>query len=425
MIFAQLIDYIKRFWNHPTLPRDAGVVLLCLVTYRFVNAVPVPGVDISGLQAFFERSELFGFLNIVSGGGLNNFSLLMLGVGPFITASIIVQLMTVIIPRWEELSQEGEQGTKTLMQYTRILTVPLALLQGYGYINYLQTQSNVLSPFTAQQWVVSLACITAGSVFLMWLGEIISERKIGNGSSLIIFAGIIAQLPLSVQQTLQVIDQIDYIALGSFLLLALLTVVFVVFMNDAQKNVPIHYARLGALTAHGKNFLPLKVNATGVIPVIFAVSVALFPTIIAQYLVSSQNLTVSRFAQYILTLFQNQVFYGILYFILVIAFTWFSTSIFFQPKKIAENLQKNGGFIPGVRPGLHTEEFLVQTMNRIIPAGATFLAAVAVMPFIAQSLTGIATIALGGTSILIVVSVVIDTVKKIQGKMVSLNYDNM
>lgn len=424
MFWDTVSAYWFKFWEHPTLKYDVAVVLFVLIVYRIANHVPVPGVDISGLRQFFSSNELFGVLDVFAGGGLGNFSIMMLGVGPYITASIIMQLLTIIIPKLEELSQEGEAGTQKINQYTRYLTLPLAALQAYFFSTYLQSQSNVLGAFNWQQWVITIGVVTAGTMLLMWMGEVISERKIGNGTSLIIFAGIVASLPTSLQRTFTVLNTTEYISFGVFALLALITVVLVVYMNDAQRNIPVSYARLG-LVSRAQNFLPLKVNAAGVIPIIFAVSLMLFPSLIARYLATARNQTIVNFSNKVLELYQNQIFYGVTYFVLVIAFTYFYTSITFQPKKMAENLQRQNGFIPGVRPGSQTIEYLGSIMNRVTLAGAIFLGFLAILPLIAQPLTGVATISLGGTSLLIVVSVIIDTVKKIQGKLVTQDYDRL
>lgn len=423
-MWEHIVAYAKKIWEHPTLKRDLGVVLLVLIIYRLINAVPVPGVDITGLKETIERNEILGVINMFTGGGLDNFSLVMLGVGPHITSSIVMQLLTLIVPRLEELSQEGESGRHTINQYTRILTVPLAILQSFFFMQFLQDSYNMNLNFSILQWIIAVCSVTAGSMLLVWLGEIISERKVGNGVSIIIFAGIVAGLPRGLSQLFASVDSGDWVMLGAFGVLALATVVLIVFMNDAQRNVPVSYARHG-LVSKANHFLPLKVNAAGVIPIIFAISIMLFPNMIAQFMGTSLNETVQAVSTFIQELYGNQVFYAIAYFILVVAFTYFYTTIVFQPKKMAENLQRQNGFIPGVRPGGHTEEYLSTIMTRVTLTGALFLALVAVLPFIAEPLTGISTIALGGTSLLIVVAVVIDTVKKIQGKLVSFDYDRL
>jgi preprotein translocase subunit SecY len=363
-----------------------------------------------------------------SGGALQNFSVIMLGVGPYITASIIIQLLAMIVPKIEALSKEGEYGQQKLNQYTRLLTVPLALIQAYSYIRLLssQTQGRLLGNMTSMELVTTLILITAGTLFLMWLGELITEKHVGNGVSLIIFAGIVSGLPTTVRNTLIAFDSSQVLNLVLFIAIALLTIAAVVLITEGQRNIPVSYARhmVGTKSMGGVNTnLPLRVNQAGVIPIIFAVSVVLVPPMIAQFFLKSSVLWIANSSQWIIDTFQGKLFHNIFYFLLVVLFTYFYTSVIFKPQQIAENLQKQGGFIPGIRPGRPTADYLNMVMNRVILAGAVFLGLIAILPDLIRSFAGIATLAFGGTSLLIVVSVAIETVKQIDAQLVMRDYE--
>lgn len=402
-------------------------VLGMLVLFRVAAHIPVPGVDVEALRQFFAGNQFLGLLDIFSGGGLSNFSVVMLGVGPYITASIVFQLLTMIIPRLEELAKEGESGRQKINQWTRYLTVPLALLQTYSTINLLNRGGRMIitdvSPLNIATIVLS---VTAGTLFLMWIGELISEKGIGNGVSLIIFAGIVSRLPGDIIRTFKVFDTSQMINLVVFLGIAILVIGGIVFVTEGQRNIPVAYAkRVRGMKMYGgtSTHLPLRVNQAGVIPIIFALSIMLFPGMAANFLVGSGVAWLSHLAQSIANLFQNQIFYGSLYFVMVILFTYFYTAVTFNPPQIAENIQKQGGFVPGIRPGRATAEYLHKVLNRITLAGAFFLGFVAILPFIAQSLTKIKTLTIGGTGILIVVSVVLETIKQIRSQMQMRDYD--
>jgi len=326
------------------------------------------------------------------------------------------------------LQKEGEYGQQKLNQYTRLLTVPLAFIQGYGFIRLLSQKTNgaLLASMSASQLFLALLMIVAGSIFLMWLGELITEKKIGNGISLIIFAGIVASLPQSFGNTLIAFDSSQILNFVIFTLIALVTIVTIVIITEGQRNIPVSYARhmVGQRNAGGvSTHLPLRVNQAGVIPIIFAISIVIVPPTIAQFFLNSDASWLVHFSQWVINIFRNQAFYGAIYFTAVVGFTYFYTSIIFHPQQIAENLQKQGGFIPGIRPGLHTADYLNKVMVRIISAGALFLGLVAVLPIIVGPLTGIQTMSLGGTSILIVVAVVIETVKQIDAQLVMRDYE--
>lgn len=427
---AHPLARFAQVFKAPDLRKRVLFILALLAVFRVTAHIPVPGVEEEGLRRFFEGNQLFGLLNIFSGGGLANLSIAMLGIGPYITASIVMQLLTVIVPRLEELQrEEGEAGRQKIQMYTRVLTVPLAAVQAVGFLTLLQrgtAGTAAALSFTPAQLLVTILIVTAGSVFLMWLGELISEKGLGNGASLIIFVGIIAQAPQSLRQVVALYDPTNIPIYLSFIAVALVVVAGVVFVTEAQRNIPVNYARrvrggrmLGGVSTH----LPLRVNQAGVIPIIFALSILLFPGVIAQFFTASANATVAAIAGRIADLFQNGIFYGVLYFLFVVLFTYFYTSVTFDPKRIAEHLQKQGGFIPGIRPGPTTAAYLKFTTNRITLAGALFLGAIAVLPIVMQSVTRSQALTIGGTGLLIVVSVVLETMKQIDAQLTLREYE--
>ncbi len=425
------VERIKQVFKIKELKTAISFVLAMLVVSRIAAHIPIPGVDVAGLKDFFESNQLLGLLNMFSGGGMKNFSIVMLGIGPYITASIIIQLLTMVIPSLDALSKEGEAGRTKINLYTKYLTIPLALIQGYSFITLLQRQSQyrIIGHLSLAQYAVALITICAGTMLLVWLGELITQKNIGNGISLLIFSGIVAGWLASFQRMIAIYDPSKLFSLLIFLVIALATIVVVVIINEGQRNIPVSYARrvrgnkmYGGVNTH----LPLKVNQSGVIPIIFAISLILFPPMLAKFFASAGNHVVAGIANWIIDLFQNQVFYGLSYFILVVVFTYFYTAIIFHPDQIAENLQKQGGFIPGIRPGNHTASYLQNIVTRINLAGALFLGAVAILPVVTQSLTrGIGSMVVGGTSILIVVAVVIETVKQINAHLTMRNYEEL
>lgn len=420
---------LVRIWSLPDLRKNILFVLAMLVAFRFAANIPLPGVDINNLKAFLDSNQIFGLLNVFSGGGLGNFSVVAMGVGPYITASIILQLLVMIVPSLEKLSKEGEYGRQKINQYTRYLTVPLAMIQSYSLVMLLKNSPKpilgALDPWTMGLLILSL---TAGTLFLMWIGELISERKIGNGISLLIFAGIVSRLPVMVQSSLSVYDSSQLFSYLGFIAVGIFTIVTVVVMTEAQRNIPVTYARQtrgDRMTGSMHSHLPLRLNQAGVIPIIFAISIILFPPTLAQFFLQARTPQVAQAAQAIITFFNNQTVYGVLYFFLVVGFTYFYTAIIFKPEQVAENLQKQGGFIPGIRPGKATEEFLQMTVNRIILPGALFLAIIAVLPLIMRQATGMTSLAVGGTSLLIVVSVVLETLKQIDAQLTMRDYEHL
>jgi len=402
-------------------------VLGILVIFRIAAAIPVPGIDISRLKSFFEGNQFFGLLNIFSGGALDNLSIVMLGIGPYITSLIIMQLLTMIFPKLKEMYQgAGEQGRQKFNQLTRMLTVPLAILQGYGLLALLQNQ-NVIDRLDLFSLITNISVVTAGTIFLMWLGELISEKKIGNGISLLIFAGIIAALPTQIRQFYLNFDPSMIPTLIAFLAVAVVVIAGVVFINESQRNIPVSYAkRVRGSKVYGgvSTYLPLKVNQAGVIPIIFAISILLFPGMLGSFMQLSDEEWLQRIGGSMASFFNTTGFlYGAMYFILVFGFTYFYTAVTFDTKQISENVQKQGGFVPGIRPGSPTAEFLNKVMNRITLVGAISLGFIAVLPFIVQYFTGTATLTIGGTALLIAVSVVLDTMKQIKAQLVMHEYE--
>lgn len=415
-----------QIWKAKDLRNNILFVLAMLVVFRLAAHVPVPGVNVKELQSFMDSNQILGLLNLFSGGGMENFSVIMMSVGPYITASIIFQLLAMIVPSLEEMNKE-EAGRQKITMWTRWLTVPLALLQGYGMITLLRRSTRgIIGDLSMFDMAGILITITAGTIFVMWLGELISEKKVGNGISLIIFAGIVASIPQTLQQMIVSFDQTQLFTFLWFVAIAVVTIVGVVIVSEGQRNVPIQYAkqiRGGRMFGGSSSHLPLRVNMAGVIPIIFAVSVVLFPPMVAQFFIQAKTQFIAASAQWVYDLFQDQLFYAIIYFVLVFAFTFFYTEVVFHPNQIAENLQKQGGFIPGIRPGRPTAEYLAHTTHKIILAGALFLSIIAILPLIMRYFTGIQSLAIGGTSLLIVVSVVIETVKQIESQLTMREYE--
>lgn len=396
-----------------------------LIVFRFLAVIPIPGIDTMRLEQFVSGNDFFGLLNIFSGGGLSNLSIVMLGVSPSITASIIMQLLTVMWPRLKEMYQEeGEMGRRKFSQYSRLLTVPLAFIQGYSFMALLQNQG-VLAPLAPFELLTNLIIIAAGSMLIMWLGELITEFGLGNGLSLIIFAGIVSALPGSISRLLLAFDPAQLPSYIGFAVVTAIVIWGVVVINEAERPIPVTYAKqVRGNKVYGgvSTYLPLKVNQSGVIPLIFAISIITFPQMILGFLVNVTNQSISSFATSALALLTNQAFYGSLYFLLVFIFTYFYTAVTFDPDSISKNLQRSGAFIPGVRPGSSTSSYISNILFRLTMVGALFLGAIAVLPIAIGAITGISAVAIGGTGILIVVSVVIDLVKKIDTQVSAREY---
>lgn len=425
-MFHDMYDKFLKIWRAKDLRNSLLFVLGLLVVFRIFAHIPVPGVDVATLRNFFAGNQMLGLLNVFSGGSMENFSIVMMGVGPYITSSIIFQLLAMIVPSLEEMQKE-ETGRQKINMWTRWLTVPLAMLQAFGMITLLQRSSgSIVGDLGMFDKFTIAVTISAGTIFLMWLGELISEKKVGNGISIMIFAGIITSLPGAVQQTLATYDPNKLITIVAFLALTLVTVWGIVKINEAQRNIPIQHARqvrgnrtYGGNTTH----LPLRVNMGGVIPIIFAISVIVFPSMIAQFFINAKTDWIKNASEWVIQALNNNTVYGILYFVLVFAFTYFYTEVIFHPERIAENLQKQGAFIPGIRPGVHTKEYLSATVYKIIFVGALFLAVIAILPIIVKGVTHTNSLSIGGTSILIVVAVVIDMVKQIEAQLTMREYE--
>lgn len=421
-------EKIRKIWKIKDLRNSILFVLGMLVIFRAAAHIPIPGVDLDNLRKFMSGNQILGLLNIFSGGTMENFSIVMLGVAPYITSSIIFQLLVMIVPKLEELQKEGESGQQKINMWTRLCTVPLAIVQSFAMIRLLeQSQYQIIPDMDMFKMISIIVTITAGTVFLMWIGELITDKGVGNGISLLIFAGIIAALPRAIQNLIVNYNPSDLYTYLLFAGIAVITVVGVVIISEGQRNIPVSYAKQirGNKMYGGSNtHLPLRVNMAGVIPIIFAISVVLFPPMIAQFFVNGGGWFAS-FSQFVVNAFNNQIFYGVLYFLLVFGFTYFYTAVIFHPQKIAENLQRQGGFIPGIRPGKQTEAYLAKTMNRLIFIGALFLGLIAILPLILRGFTGTQALALGGTSLLIVVSVAIETAKQIDSQIEVHEYDRM
>lgn len=397
-----------------------------LVLFRVFAAIPVPGVDVERLRSFLSGNQFFGLLNIFSGGVLDNLSIVMLGVGPYITASIIMQLLTMIFPQLKEMYQEeGEAGRQRFNQYSRLLTVPLAILQSYGLLTLLIRQQ-VIPSLDAFGFITNIAVVTAGTLVLMWLGELITEKGIGNGISLLIFAGIVSGLPTSIRQAAATFDPSQLPTYLIFAVISLMVVAGVVLISEGQRNIPVSYAkRVRGMRLYGgvSTHLPLRVNQAGVIPIIFAISIVLFPGLIGNMLAGVDAAWAQTTSQFLISAFNNTWVYAAVYFLLVFVFTYVYTSLTFDPNAISESIQKQGGFILGIRPGRPTSEYLGRILSRITLAGALFLGGIAVLPLIVQNLLGFQALTLGGTALLIVVSVVLETMKQVDAQLVMREYE--
>ena len=394
-------------------------VLGIFAIFRLMANIPVPGIDVARIQQFFAGNQFFGMMNLFTGGALDKVSIVMLGLGPYITAVIVFQLLTMIFPQIEKLyKEEGEAGKQKFNQYCRIAGVPLAMIQGYAMLFYLKAQGviGVLDPITI---IAAVAAITTASTILMWLGELVSEKGIGNGVSLLIFAGIVADFPNNVQKMFLTFDQSQIFSYILFLILSVAIIAGVVLINEGRRNIPVSYAkrvRGNKMYGGASTYLPLNINPAGVIPVIFAISILMIPSMLASFFNWG----------FITDALNNAWIYGIIYFVLVFIFTFFYTAVTFDPKSISTNLQKMGGFIPGIRPGENTAQFLQAILSRVLVVGATSLGLIAVMPSIIQGATGVQQFSfmIGGTALIIIVSVALDTMKQINSQLEMREYDS-
>ena len=416
---------VRQIWLARDIRNKLLLTALLLFIYRLLAHIPVAGVDRVALQGLFSQSQLLGLLDIFSGGTLANFSLIALGLGPYINASIIIQLLTVIFPKLEELSKEGEYGRELINQYTRMLTIPIAILQGFGMYLLLKSQS-VIGDLTPLMLLAFIITMMAGTMLAVWIGELITEYGIGNGISLLIFAGIVGRLPVTLSQTFVTAETLNPLNIVIFVVAGLVLIAAVVFMNEASRNITVHYARRvkeGGSSGSQVTHLPLRLNQAGVIPIIFAISLVLLPSLAAQLLEKVGNPVVAATARNVATFMNpNNFAYNFIYFVLVVAFTYFYTAVVFNPEKIAEEM-KNMVALSGSSSRIATSEYLTSVLNRITLVGAFFLGGLAVLPAVAQAAFQIPTLSLGGTGILIVVSVVLETTKSLQSQLLLRSYD--
>jgi preprotein translocase subunit SecY len=411
---------LKLIFQDEILKKRVLFVLGALIVVRILAAIPIPGVNTFELQNFFANNQFFNVLNIFSGGGLNALSIIMLGVGPYITASIIMQLSTIVSPQLKELFHEsGEVGRKKFAMYSRLITLPLATIQALGFLVLLQ-QQGALSPLSPFELATNIIVVTAGTMLLMWIGELISEFGIGNGVSIIIFAGIVSSLPGAISQIFFTYTPAMIPTYIMFVAVALITIVAVVFISEAERSIPITHTKQvqsgGGLSGGTNTYLPLRLNQAGVIPIIFALSILTLPQLIGTLASTIQVSWIQNTSAQIVAFFANQLYYGVTYFVLVVLFTYFYTAVTFDPEATSHNLQRSGAFVPGVRPGETTERYISGVLTRITLVGALFLGLIAVMPIVVQNISGITALSVGGTSLLIAVSVVIDLIKKLDGQ---------
>jgi len=428
-----MLSKLTQLFKVKDLRKKILFILLVFAIFRLMANIPMPGINAENLQEFFARFKMMGFLSILTGGALSKFSIIMLGIGPYITSVIILQLLTMIFPQLEKMyKEEGEAGKRKFNQYGRLLTIPMAFLQGYAMLGWLQRPPNpvISPPLDFFGTITALLTITAGTVFLMWLGELITEKGIGNGVSLLIFAGIVASLPMNIFQAFEDIsvDPGKITGYVLFFAIALVIIAAVVLITEGRRNIPISYAkrvRGNKMFGGASTYLPMNINPAGVIPIIFAMSILLLPEMVANFLGGTGGM-VGNIAQNVANFMADAWVRGGLYFIFVILFTYFYTAVTFDPKSISENLQKMGGFVPGIRPGEPTAKFIKYILNRVLLIGALFLGLIAVMPSIVGGITGVQNVfgfLIGGTSVLIVVSVVLETMKQINSQLQMREYD--
>lgn len=412
-----------KIFKYPELRRKIIITLLIIAVSRLIAHIPVPGVDIAAIRAYLQSSALFGLFDLFSGGGFQRFSIVTLGLAPYINASIVMQLLTVMVPSLEELSKEGEAGREKINMYTKFLSVPMTLIQAYG-IYFLLNKQGVIGSLGAFDLVLLVLTMGTGSMLLVWLGDLITEYGVGNGVSLLIFVSIIGRLPTAFYGFLATVTADTFMNTLVFLALAVLVIMSVVLVNEGTRNITIEYGRTGAKSQKVTNFLPIKINQAGVIPIIFAVSVVMVPSMLGGPLSTSSNAFLHNLGTFFSQNFNsNSLPYNIFYFILVVGFTYFYTSVQFNPEKIADDVKKRGGFVPGVRPGSATTKYLKKIVNRITLAGALFLGAIAILPYLVQSLVSISSLTIGGTGLLIVVSVVLETIRQVESLTVSQSYE--
>jgi len=412
-----------RVFKSQELRRKIFFTIVVIVIFRLLAHIPVPGVDSSAIKSYLQSSTFFGFFDLFSGGGFQNFSIVTLGLGPYINASIIIQLLTMLIPSLEEMSKEGEYGQEKINSYTKLLTVPMAFIQSYG-IYFLLSKQSVISSLDPIGLIILLLTFTAGTLFLVWLGDLVTEKGVGNGVSLLIFVSIISRLPASLLVTITRMLDSGWQEALVLLIISLLIIIGVVLVNEGTRNIPLEYGRRGERSQKVTNYLPIKINQAGVIPIIFAVSIVSIPGLIGGPFMASDNVKLKAIGTFLTTNFHSETFsYNLIYFLMVVAFTFFYTFVQFKPEKIADDIKKRGGFVPGVRPGGSTAEYLKKIITRVTLSGAVFLGVIAILPYFVQKVFGISSMMIGGSSILIVVSVVLETVRQVESLMVTRSYE--
>jgi preprotein translocase subunit SecY len=419
---------VADIWNNRILRRKFLFTLFIIFVFRLFAFVTIPTINLDKLQQLFSGNQFLVLLDIFSGGTLVNFSIMAIGLNPYINASIAIQLLSAIYPPLEALSKEGEYGRFKLNQYTRFVTLPIAFLQSIGMYFFLNNQQ-IIDKLSFIELSVFALSLTAGTFILMWLGELISEFGVGNGVSFIILAGIVGRIPVMFGQSFNLLNQETFIPSLLLIAISLAVIYAVVVLNEAKRKIPVYYAkrvRGGKMYGGATNYLPIKLSQAGVIPIIFAVSFVLFPQLIGNFLAASANSTLSGLGNFLVTVFNaSGIVYNVIYFLLVVVFTFFYSSIIFNPQKITDEIQKYGGFIPGIRPGKNTRDYLQSTLYRLTFIGAIFLGIIAVLPNILSSLTGARLIFFGGTSILIVVSVILETYKVVQAQLTTDSYEKL
>lgn len=412
-----------KVFKFPELRKKLLFTIAIIAVFRLLAHVPVPGVDTTAIKAYLQQSVFFGFFDLFSGGGFQNFSIVTLGLGPYINASIIIQLLTMMIPSLEEMQKEGESGQEKINMYTKLLTVPMAFIQSYG-IYFLLSKQRVINTLEPLDLVILLLTFTAGSMLLVWLGDLVTNHGVGNGVSLLIFVSIISRLPSSALVAVTGMLAANWQNTAIFAALALIVIVGVVLVNEGTRNIVLEYGRRGERSQKVTNYLPIKINQAGVIPIIFAVSIVSIPGLIGGPFMASDNIKFKAIGSFLTNYFHSgTLYYNLIYFLMVVAFTFFYTFIQFSPVKIADDVKKRGGFIPGVRPGSSTAEYLKKIVTRITLAGALFLGLIAILPYFLQSFLGAESLAIGGTSLLIVVSVVLETIRQVESLMVTRSYE--
>lgn len=423
-MIGEIVKFLTRSWKSPIIRKKILVTAGLLVIFRFAAHIPAAGIDRTSLQSLFSGSALLSLLDVFSGGTLANFSIMSLGLNPYINASIILQLLTFVIPSLEELSKEGEYGQEKINQYTRFLTVPLAILQAFAMYTLLRTQGIIpgLAPISLVALVLTMA---AGTVLAVWIGDLITEYGLSNGISFLIFAGIVSRLPITLGRSATTVGQQDLFKVGIFVAIALVIIGLIIFINEAARHIPVSYARrLRGSVAGAASFIPLKLTQAGVVPIIFAVSLVMLPSLLGQFFANSSSEALRQFAGTLNQAFAPQsLVYNLVYFGLVVGFTYFYTTVVFNPEKISENLQKNGGFVPGIRPGRETVKYLKNIVSRITLPGAVFLGLIAILPSVLQPIVGIQDLVIGGTGILIVVSVVLEMTRELEAQLVTRKYE--